>query len=67
MNRTEFAAIIRHILTTIGGAVVARGIASEDDVTLVVGAVSTLAGVAWSIWQKRRAQSSTPPVNPPAQ
>ena len=54
MNATIVQAIVRHLLTTVGGGfLVSFGIAGAT-LDAVVGAVSTLAGVAWSIYDKRR-------------
>ena len=57
MNSTIVQAIVRHLLTTVGGGfLVSFGLAGAT-LDAVVGAVSTLAGVAWSIYDKRRQQS----------
>jgi len=57
MNSTIVQALVRHLLTTVGGGfLVSFGIAGAT-LDAVVGAVSTLAGVAWSIYDKRRQQS----------
>ena len=54
MNATIVQAIVRHLLTTVGGGfLVSVGLAGAT-LDAVVGAVSTLAGVAWSIYDKRR-------------
>lgn len=56
MNATIVQAIVRHLLTTVGGGfLVSFGLAGAT-LDAVVGAVSTLAGVAWSIYDKRRQQ-----------
>ena len=49
------AGILRHILTTAGGVLVAKGYLEEGMLQEVIGAVLTLAGVAWSMWEKRSA------------
>lgn len=54
MNATIIQAIVRHILTAIaGGAAVKYGI---DGVTIdaVIGGAAALAGVGWSVFDKRR-------------
>ena len=48
--------IIRHVLTTAGGAVAAQGHLTTDDVTISVGAILALLGVVWSVWEKRKAK-----------
>lgn len=45
--------VLRHLLTAGGGAAVAAGVLGADDAQAVSGALVTLAGVAWSYWQKR--------------
>jgi hypothetical protein len=45
--------VVRHGLTTIGGAMVANGYLDAAAAETVTGAGIALAGVAWSIWEKR--------------
>lgn len=40
--------IVWHILTALGGALVARGSLAESELDLAVGEIITLAGVIWS-------------------
>ncbi len=54
MNAVMVAALVRHILTAVGGGFfVAWGLDGES-VNAVVGAVASIAGVAWSVWDKKR-------------
>lgn len=54
MNSVIIASLVRHILTAAGGGFfVAWGLDGET-INAAVGAVSTLAGVAWSVWDKRQ-------------
>lgn len=54
MNPVIIASLVRHILTAAGGGFfVAWGLDGET-INAAVGAVSTLAGVAWSVWDKRQ-------------
>jgi len=53
MNSEQIFGIARHILTTLGGVVVARGIIDESTMISIVGALATLAGAAWSVYAKR--------------
>lgn len=46
------AGLARHLLTSFGGAVVTAGYIDGSDFNTVVGAVATLFGVGWSIYQK---------------
>jgi hypothetical protein len=49
---TFIAGIIRHIITTLGGAAAAQGYIGESDVQLIAGSVVTLIGVGMSVWDK---------------
>ena len=51
---TVLNGIVRHILTAVGGALVARGSLAESELELAVGAIITLAGVIRSVFAKRR-------------
>lgn len=44
--------LIRHTLTTAGGALVTQGVVSSTDLNTDVGAVMVVLGAAWSIYQK---------------
>ena len=52
MDKNQILGIIRHILTFFSGFIVARGYISEEIALEVVGALMTLAGMAWSIKEK---------------
>ena len=57
--------IIRHLLTAVGGV----GMATDSNVQELAGAVSFIAGIAWSIWEAKRTKQTviTPiPRVPPA-
>jgi len=45
--------IVRHVLTTVGGALVAKGTIGESDLELAVGAIVTLIGIVASVINKR--------------
>lgn len=47
---------IRHSLTTLGGGLVASGYISSDQDSQAIGAILTVLGIAWSAWQKYKAQ-----------
>jgi hypothetical protein len=53
MDKNAVLGIARHILTTLGGILTTRGVLGESDVEVVVGAVVALAGVVWSVFEKR--------------
>jgi hypothetical protein len=46
---THIASLIRHGLTAAGGFLIARGVASTEQITELVGALLSLASVGWSI------------------
>lgn len=54
MNSIVIASMVRHVLTAAGGGFfVAWGMDGEM-VNALVGSVATLAGVAWSVYDKRK-------------
>ncbi len=54
MNATVVAALVRHIVTAVGGGLLASWGLDGDTINGVAGAVATLAGVAWSVIDKRK-------------
>ena len=54
-----FSSLVRHGLTAAGGFLVAKGLASADQVGELVGAIITIVGTVWSIWRNRK------PITPP--
>lgn len=54
MNATLVQAIVRHLLTTVGGGFLMSFGITGTTLDAVVGAVSTLAGVAWSLYDKKK-------------
>jgi len=50
----NLASLIRHALTAAGGFLVAKGIASTEQLTEIVGALLSLASVGWSIKSNRK-------------
>lgn len=59
--QSALAGVIRHLLTTLGGALVANGTLSADELSAAIGAVVTLVGIAWSIVSKRTAATTPAP------
>ena len=59
MNPT-ISSLIRHGLTAAGGFLVAKGVASADQVGELAGAVVTLVGVIWSVFKNKK--TITPPA-----
>lgn len=67
LSQDEILGIIRHVLTSAGGALVTTGWATNGQVQDAVGALMVLGGIAWSIYQKRTAKavnSSPAPSKP---
>lgn len=64
MNVALIGAIVRHVLTALGGILVATGMFSEEDNQLLVGSSGAFAmaiALAWSLYQKKRAAKSVAP------
>ena len=57
----QISGLIRHALTALGGALVAGGYLTSDQWTSVAGALTILAGVAWSLIAKRMANVPATP------
>jgi hypothetical protein len=52
-------ALIRHLLTALGGGFFASYGISGEGVEALAGAVATLAGLAWSVYDKRQNTDKT--------
>lgn len=57
MNRDEILGIIRHALTFFGGIITTHGIADKETVGVIIGAIITVVGGVWSIYDKRTRNS----------
>jgi hypothetical protein len=57
----NLSSLIRHGLTAAGGFLVAKGLASADQIGELVGAVVTLIGVVWSMTKNKKVTVPTPP------
>ena len=55
MKKGMALGIVRHLLTTAGGALVAKGVLDAGLMSTGVGSVVTIATIAWSIYQKYQA------------
>lgn len=53
MLKDSILGIVRHTLTTLGGVLVAKGYIDAEGVATAVGSVIALAGVVWSIFDKK--------------
>jgi len=59
MNQ-NISSLIRHLLTAAGGFLVAKGLASADQIAELAGAAVSISGVAWSIWKNRQSAAVAP-------
>ena len=62
MNETIVSAIVRHLLTSVGGGFLMSFGITGTTLDAVVGAISTLAGVAWSLYDKNQKQAADQPA-----
>ena len=58
----NLASLLRHILTAAGGFLVAKGLASADQLAELVGAVVSIAGVGCSVYNNKKAAKDAPEV-----
>lgn len=49
--------ILRHVLTVFGGSLVTKGFLDNEQLASGIGAILTILGLAWSIWQKSRTRT----------
>ena len=49
MTRDQVTSLIRHILSAVGGILIAKGLLDESTVMAVIGAVLGIVGIVWSI------------------
>jgi len=54
MLKPAILALIRHILSIAGTALVAKGYLQVSDIEPVIGALLTIGSVVWSVADKRR-------------
>jgi len=59
---SNLSSLLRHILTAAGGFLVAKGLASADQLAELVGAVVSIAGVGWSVYNNKKAAKTAPEV-----
>jgi hypothetical protein len=53
MTKDAILSVIRHVLTFGGGIAVSAGYLDNGEVATVVGALVTLIGVGWGVYEKR--------------
>lgn len=54
MKQEQALGILRHVLTFVGGVLMAKGVVTEGWVADTVGAILTLAGSIWSLVDKNK-------------
>jgi len=54
MKQEQALGILRHVLTFVGGVLMAKGVVTEGWVTDTVGAIMTLTGSIWSLVDKNK-------------
>lgn len=52
--QTGIGLIARHVLTTIGGGLLASGAIDSGQLETGIGAIMVLSGIIWSVVQKQR-------------
>ncbi len=57
----NLSSLIRHGLTAAGGFLVAKGLASADQIGELAGAIVTIAGLVLSMLKNKKATVPTPP------
>ena len=55
MNAAMIGGLVRHLLTTFGGILVANGVTDENTINAIAGGLAALAGLVWSLWEKKEA------------
>lgn len=53
MNKEQVMGLVRHVLTFVGGILVANGLVTEIESVQLVGALVTAIGGIWSILSKK--------------
>jgi hypothetical protein len=53
MLRDAIFSILRHVLTAVGGVLAAKGVIDGGAVEPLIGAILTIAGFGWGVYDKR--------------
>lgn len=57
----NLSSLIRHLLSAAGGFLVAKGLASADQIAELSGAAVSIIGIAWSMFNNRKNAASSAP------
>lgn len=52
MTKSQILGLLRHVATAVGGGLIISGKADETLVQESVGALLTIVGLVWSLWEK---------------
>ena len=58
MQVTMLLGLVRHILTLVGGVLVAKGWLSTDTLEIIIGAILSIAPTIWSTTEKMQVQKA---------
>jgi hypothetical protein len=58
MNEAVVAGLVRHLLTTFGGAFLTKWGLGGGEVDAIAGIIATAVGLAWSIRDKKKARET---------
>lgn len=53
MNKEQIMGLVRHVLTFVGGIIVAKGLATDAMTSELIGGIMTVVGATWSILSKK--------------
>lgn len=53
MNAQMFLGVVRHVLTSLGGVLIAKGYTDPTGLESIVGGICTGIGIIWSIYNKK--------------
>ena len=56
MSQEQVLGMVRHFLTILGGAVVAKGVTDEGTMTMIVGGIVSVIGVLWSVYSNKKSE-----------
>lgn len=62
MDKEYVTALVRHVLTAVGGFAVARGVTDNTTLETVTGGAVALTGLIWSLAHKKALIASQPPT-----